>query len=274
MKRHLKISMILAISASAALAACKLRADEAKPTTMPTTAPTTRPTGVPLRGRVAISGAFGFQTPDYTRVVVYLASDPVLDAVPHSIDHATVAQKNKAFNPNFTVVPRGTDVEFPNWDNFDHNVFSCSKAAPAFDLDRYPRGQSKTRTFDKVGVVQVFCNIHPSMRAIIFVTPNVYFCRADSAGKFELSDVPPGHYELVAWNERCGETRLPVVVQTDGAPEVSLTLSENRQNIVANDLGTHDAGYGVERGLGIKRERLNLPVVTDVHPSLDPEKGP
>jgi plastocyanin len=271
-KIHRKFATILAISASAIFAACVLHADETTPATMPTTAPTTRPAGVSLRGKVSISHGFALQNPDLTRVVVYLASDPVLDAAPHTIDHSTVAQKNKAFVPNFTVVPRGTDVEFPNWDNFDHNVFSCSKAAPAFDLDRYPRGQSKTRTFDKVGVVQIFCNIHPSMRAIIFVTPNVYFCRADAGGNFELKDVPPGNYDLVAWQERCGETRQAVAVRADGAPDVSIALAENRQDIVANDLGPHDSGYGINRGLGIKREHLNLPVVTDAHPALDPEK--
>jgi plastocyanin len=263
---------ILAISASTAVLVCVLRADEVKPTTAPTTAPATRPAGVPLRGRVSMSGGLAIQKPDMTRIVIYLASDPVLDAVPRLIDHATVAQQNKTFSPTFSVISRGTDVEFPNWDNFDHNVFSRSKAAPAFDLDRYPRGQSKGRIFDKVGVVQVFCNIHPSMRAIIFVTPNSYFCRADAEGNFELSAVPPGHYELVAWHERCGEARQTVDVSADSAPEVSISLSENRQSIVAHDLGTHDAGYGVERGLGIKRDRLDLPVVPDAHPALDPEK--
>jgi plastocyanin len=153
------------------------------PTTLPAVlAPTTAPT-VSLRGQVAVAGSWDVQKPDLSRVVIYLASDAALDAAPHPQGHATVSQKNKAFSPNFTVIPRGTDVEFPNWDCFDHNVFSVSKAAPAFDLDRYPKGQSKTRTFDKVGVVQVFCNIHPQMRAIIFVTPNICFTRADAQGQ-------------------------------------------------------------------------------------------
>lgn len=56
-------------------------------------------------------------------------------------------------------------MEFPNWDNFRHNVFSKSKAAPPFDLERYPYGESKSYQFTKLGVVQIFCNIHPNMRA-------------------------------------------------------------------------------------------------------------
>jgi plastocyanin len=215
---------------------------------------------------VTIEGNWDVQRPDPTRVVVYLASTPTLDELASDLPFATVAQKNKAFAPNFTIVPRGTTVEFPNWDDFDHNVFSRSKAAPAFDLERYPRGQSKSRVFEKVGVVQVFCNIHPQMRAIIYVTPNRYFARADAEGRFEIQGVPPGEYEVVTWHERCSEQRGKVDLR-EGAAEIDLTLQDSRQQIIANEAGRNDRGYGVERGLGVKREKLDLPVVEDSHPA-------
>src|SRR5689334_17106796 len=189
-------------------------------------APATQP-AVSARGKVQIVGMPEFLKPDLSRVVIYVASHPSLDAMPHSGSRPAVAQRNKQFTPNFLVVRKDTVVEFPNWDKFDHNVFSRSKAAPAFDLDRYPYGQSKSREFDKLGVVQVFCNIHPSMRAINFVTPNDYFCRADSEGNFELRGLPPGHYELMAWQERCDEQRMPIDVVTGKVAEVSFRLEEN-----------------------------------------------
>ncbi|MBV8781336.1 MAG: hypothetical protein JO353_08060 [Phycisphaerae bacterium] len=238
----------------------------------PTTVPSTQSAAGTIKGKVALSDELAVGKPDLTRIVVYLASDPVLDAVPHAMDHATVEQRNKSFIPNFTVVPRNTDVEFPNWDDFDHNVFSRSKAAPAFDLDRYPKGQSKSRVFDKIGVVQIFCNIHPSMRAIIYVTPNVYYTRCDAAGRFVIPNVPPGDYTLQTWNERCGESGQPVHVASDATCEALIALTANHRAIVANDLKSRDRGYGVERGLGVKREQLNLPVVKDSHAAIDPEK--
>ncbi len=172
-----------------------------------TTQPAATCPTVSVRGRVTIASALDIQKPDLSRVVIYLASEPAIDAVPMPAERPTVSQRNKMFVPNFLVVSRGAEVEFPNWDHFDHNVFSRSKAAPAFDLDRYPYGCSKTRQFDKLGVVQVFCNVHPSMRAIIFVTPNRFFTRADAEGQFELNGIPPGRHELVAWHERCDEQR-------------------------------------------------------------------
>src|SRR2546421_3173619 len=242
-------------------------ATAAIPTTRPATIPSTQPAGAALRGRVSIDGAWGLQKPDLTRVVVYLASDPALDALPRQLENATVAQKNKSFTPNFLVIPRGTQVEFPNWDNFDHNVFSRSKAAPAFDLERYPRGMSKTRTFEKLGVVQVFCNIHPQMRAVIYVTPNRFFTRADADGNFEITGVPPGTYDVIAWQERCDEQRRTLELRADQPSEISLTLSENRDRALSSASTDRRAYGGVERGLGVKREKLNLPVVTDAHPA-------
>lgn len=241
-------------------------------TTVPSIASTRPVRGGTISGKVTIGGEWSLQKPDLTRVVVYLASNPSLDSNVPPTGHATIAQRHKSFVPNFAVVARGTTVEFPNWDDFEHNVFSISKAAPAFDLDRYPRGQSKSRVFDKVGVVQLFCNIHPFMRAMVVVTPNAYFSRADAGGRFVIPDVPAGKYQLVAWQERCDEQRTDVTIGGPGTTvDLSIDLREKGRSIISSEAAPPDNGYGVESGMGIKREKLNLPVVKDSHPAPDPE---
>jgi plastocyanin len=252
-------------------AACVIFAAGSMPATAPMAAPATRPACGVIRGRVSLSGGWALQKPDLTRVVVYLASDANLDKIPAATTQATVAQKNKAFVPNFIAVPLGTSVEFPNWDNFDHNVFSKSKAAPAFDLDRYPRGKSKTRVFEKTGVVQIYCNIHPQMRAIVYVTPNRFLTRADADGNFEIAGVPDGRFDLIAWNDRCEEQRRSVTVNGGEPVNVSFDLKESRERALSSAGNDRRGGYGLERGLGIKREKLNLPVVTESHPATQPE---
>jgi plastocyanin len=237
----------------------------------PAPAPATRPATFSIRGQITASAGWDLQRPDLTRAVIYLANDPTLPAGPTPLPNATMGQRDKTFVPSFLVIAKGTQVEFPNWDHISHNVFSRSKAAPAFDLERYPYGWSKARTFDKVGVVQVFCNIHQQMRAVIVVTPNALFVRPDADGQFELKNVPAGHHDLVVWQERCEDQHLAVDVQSQDLAGLKISLEESRRSIIANDPPARHEGYGVERGLGVKRERLNLPVVNDAHPSSQPE---
>jgi plastocyanin len=235
----------------------------------PTTGPSTRPPGVCITGKVSISSLWDLHKPDLAHVVVYLASNPVLDAMPPAASSAEVAQRDKAFVPRFLVIPRSTIVEFPNWDHFEHNVFSRSTAAPAFDLDRYAYGLSKSRQFQNAGVIQVFCNIHPEMRAIIFVTPNRFFARVNGDGDFSIDGVPPGKYDVIVWNDRCKQQQQHISLSDAPPPPVSFTLEEDRQSIFTYDPPQKNS-YGVERGINAKRERLDLPVVQDVHPAPQP----
>jgi len=276
-----KHSAILGAFFLGAVLLARVSGSSGSPATQPasvlaTTAPSvasTRPIACgTVRGKVSIGDDWSFQKPDLTRVVVYLASNAALDSDAPPTGHATIAQRHKAFVPNFAVVACGTTVEFPNWDDFEHNVFSISKAAPAFDLDRYPRGQSKSRVFDKVGVVQLFCNIHPFMRAMVVVTPNSYFTRADADGHFEILGVPSGKYELVVWQERCDEQRTNINITAPGPLEgLTFQLRERGRSIVSSEAPPPDHNYGVDGGMGLKREKLNLPVVKESHPALDPE---
>lgn len=85
-------------------------------------------------------------------------------AAEHMVD-----QKNKQFSKKSLSIKVGETVEFTNSDPFAHNVFSLSDAK-SFDLGSYPQGQSKKVKFDKEGLVEVECSIHPSMQMTIEVS--------------------------------------------------------------------------------------------------------
>ena len=219
-----------------------------------------------LRGRIRIKDSDNSQESDLGRAIVFLDNHANLHSRDTEDDRPQIVQKNKQFVPNLLVVSAGTTVEFPNRDPYSHNVFSRSSAAQ-FDLDRYPQGVSKSYRFDNVGMVQLFCNIHPKMRAVILVVPNRHFARADAEGRFEVQNVPQGEYTLVAWHERSGSKRVPVVVGPAPMQEIVVPLVARPSRLGNRAARRRRHTANVERGLSLKRERLNLPVVQQSHPA-------
>jgi plastocyanin len=121
-------------------------------------------------------------------------------------------QTNRRFSPEMLVIQAGSKVSFPNNDPIFHNVFSLS-GPKTFDLGNYPRGDTRIVTFPEPGIVFVNCHLHPNMTAAIVVAPNQWNTRADRDGRFELPDVPPGKYTIVAWHKAAGFLRQTVVVE-------------------------------------------------------------
>jgi plastocyanin len=149
--------------------------------------------------------------PDIKNVVVYLKDIVAREALPPG--KAVLRQEHETFVPHVLPITRGSTVEFPNDDPIFHNVFSLSSAA-AFDLRRYPRGQSRSQLFPKSGVVKVYCHIHSHMSATILVLDHPYFTIPSADGGFELSNVPPGEYTVAGWHERVGERRARVRIES------------------------------------------------------------
>ena len=126
---------------------------------------------------------------------------------------ARMEQENRRFSPELLVVTAGSRVSFPNMDPIFHNVFSLS-GPKAFDLGNYSKGDTRYVTFGKPGVVYVNCHLHPNMAATIVVTPNRWNTLADREGRFELKDIPPGKYTVVAWHKAAGFFRQTVSIGT------------------------------------------------------------
>ncbi|MBK7141920.1 MAG: hypothetical protein IPH75_07555 [bacterium] len=145
--------------------------------------------------------------------VVWLTGDS-LPPVTQPAVMPSMAQKDMMFQPPVLAVGVGTTVSFPNKDPFFHNVFSYSKPRK-FDLGRYPEGETAEVTFDKPGIIKVFCEIHYSMRAYIHVLETPYCVTSDDKGNFSFTDVRPGKYELHVWQENQPEISQPLVVESE-----------------------------------------------------------
>jgi len=126
-----------------------------------------------------------------------------------------VIQKNLAFAPRVTPITAGGSVEFENRDRVYHNAFSVS-AARRFDLGKNAPGHIDTVKFERPGVINLHCAIHPLMTAYVVVLPNHAFVRPDPSGRFALPNLPAGHYVVHAWHPRWGDTRQNVELPGHG----------------------------------------------------------
>jgi plastocyanin len=165
---------------------------------------------------------------DFSGVVVSVQRvDAPSPAVPAR--HAVMLQKNKMFTPHILTIVTGATVDFPNADPIFHNAFS-SYNGQIFDVGLYPPGSSKAVHFSRPGVVRVFCNIHPTMSAIILVLGTEYFTSTMKDGSFEMQ-APPGEYELKVFHERATEQTLAglkrrIVVTESGLHLPAIDVSE------------------------------------------------
>lgn len=136
-------------------------------------------------------------------------------------------QKGLLFVPHIMAVQQGTTVEFLNSDNVQHNVFWTAignDKKAGHNLGTWPKGEKRPYTFDKAGVVPLFCNVHPDMSGYIIVSPTPYFAETDDSGNYTIKDVPDGSYTVTVWHEGAKDQSQPVTVS--GSTKADFTLKK------------------------------------------------
>ena len=168
---------------------------------------------------------------DFSGVVIWLEpanGEAPLENSPH---HVAMRQQNKRFLPHVLAVPVGASVDFPNFDPIFHSAFS-NYSGQTFDVGLYKPGTSKTVLFTRPGIVRVFCNIHPTMSAVIAVLDTPWFAVSRASGEYEIRGVPPGDYQLHVFHERAAEDTLNHLVRritvAQASPQIlfPITISE------------------------------------------------
>lgn len=181
-------------------------------------------------------------------------------------------QRDKAFVPEVLPVVKGQSVDFVNMDAVLHNVFSPSTAAAApggkMDLGKYKGpGRVVRYEFRRTGLVDLYCDIHESMRATVLVLPNPAFAHARADGTFSFpKDLPSpqaaqgleahlqraGRVKVFAWAKGARAPASAEVEVTAGAasPAVVLELElkpgegEPHPDKHGRPYASHPPGYG------------------------------
>lgn len=110
-----------------------------------------------------------------------------------------IAQRDLQFSPFVLVVPVGSDVSFPNFDNVRHHVYSFSPVR-RFELRLYAREQARSVHFDRPGIVPLGCNIHDNMIAFIDVVDTGFAARTDGSGQARFTAIPGSQVLVRVWH--------------------------------------------------------------------------
>jgi hypothetical protein len=128
------------------------------------------------------------------------AKPPVLD------------QKNCEYHPYAQIFPVNTTLEIINSDDVLHNVKTEPGSKTTFNVAQPKFKRKITQEFKNPEIVQVECNVHGWMNAILVVADNPYYALTDANGSFKITDVPPGKYTLKVWHSTLGEQTKDVTV--------------------------------------------------------------
>jgi plastocyanin len=121
-------------------------------------------------------------------------------------------QKNCEYHPYAQIIPVNTTLEIINSDDVLHNVKTKGGAKTSFNIAQPKFKRKLTVEFKNPEIVQVECNVHGWMNAIIVVEDNPYDALTDANGSFKITDVPPGKYTLKVWHSKLGEQTKEVTV--------------------------------------------------------------
>jgi len=109
-------------------------------------------------------------------------------------------QKLCRYIPHILLVPQNAALSIQSSDATLHTVHM--DGAASFNLPFPFVNQIATRTMSTPGLVHLHCNGgHVWMNAEMMVVSHPYYAVTDESGRFELTDVPPGTYQIVAWHE-------------------------------------------------------------------------
>ncbi|MDA9865139.1 carboxypeptidase regulatory-like domain-containing protein [bacterium] len=142
-----------------------------------------------------------------------------------------IYQLDCSFQPYVQILRNNAFVEVINFDDLFHNVH-------AYELFKGVRrqmfnfAQPKAGDVDRIDLkfrrgntLMLDCNAHNWMEAYVYTSATPYFAVTSLDGAFEITDVPPGNYQLIVWHPILGQKMANLSVAPSDELELNLALS-------------------------------------------------
>lgn len=146
-------------------------------------------------------------------------------AWPASAPTPTIDNKDCRFLPHVQVVAAGK-MAVVNSDPVLHNTHGFYDKRTAFNLALPNQGQSIDVELQRLGTVRIECDSHGWMLGWVHVVDNPYYAVTDANGGFEIKDIPPGKYTLVANQEHTGPMTMEVEVKAGETVNLPIELKK------------------------------------------------
>jgi plastocyanin len=206
--------------------------------------------GATIRGTVKVDGKLPklapLQITKYKEVCKDVPNESLIVGPTHGLRYAVVTlegiTKGKAveretlheldnikcrFSPHVQAASVGQFVVFKNSDPVLHTAHALfNNEQPQFNIGLYP-GRVSRKPLVAAGVVNIRCEVHPWMTAYIIVTEHPYHAVSDIYGEYEITDVPPGVYQLKFWHESLGAQEKRVEIRSAAAQKVDFSFTQS-----------------------------------------------
>lgn len=146
-------------------------------------------------------------------------------------DTTKIYQIDCSFQPFVQIGKSTADAEIFNYDPILHNIHAY-EVHKGIRRAMFNFSQPKAGQVDFIPLklrrghlVTIDCNAHNWMAAWVFTSASPYIAITTVDGYFEINDIPPGEYEVVAWHPVLGERTGPLTVGPNADLEFDVTLT-------------------------------------------------
>lgn len=125
----------------------------------------------------------------------------------------TIDQNGCQYKPHVMGIMVGQPYRILNSDGILHNIHTLPKVNASFNKGMTATVKEVTTNFPKAETMfNIKCDVHPWMSAYLGVFTHPFYSVTSNDGKFTISGLDPGTYEITAWQERLGTQTASVTV--------------------------------------------------------------
>jgi len=144
-------------------------------------------------------------------VMVYLKDIKYEGKAPEN--QVVLDQNGCMYSPHVQGMMAGQDLLIKNSDATLHNIHGLPKVNSEFNFAMPKVVKEKALKIAKAeNSIKIKCDVHSWMKAYVSVFDHPYFAVTNDSGHYQIDNIPPGDYEVIAWQEKFKDKTLNATV--------------------------------------------------------------